>query len=148
MAEKKREEKTHSGNGKRKSRLSPRPTLESCSLFGRASLSFHASHSRVHTCTPRSILLSSGSTGIPPQLERAFIFPSRALRKRRGERERERSWPSLIEIMLIKSRRGGKKITRISSGSRSARESERDTRRFLTELALFAPSPRANFSFL
>lgn len=78
--------------------------LESCSLFDRASLSFHASHSRVHTCTPRSILLSSGSTGIPPQLERAFI----SLARRKRERERERSWPGLIEIMLIKSRRGEK----------------------------------------
>lgn len=103
----KREKKIHSGNGKRKSRLSEAHEARDTSspvLCSTVPASPSTPHSRVHTCTPRSILLSSGSTGIPPQLERAFI----SLARRKRERERERSWPGLIEIMLIKSRRGEK----------------------------------------
>lgn len=62
-----------------------------------------------HACTrtPRSILLSSGSTGIPRARE-LLSFPL-ARREGKGEKERDRSWPGLIETANNRGWEGKKK---------------------------------------
>ena len=138
----------HSGNGKRKSRLSleahARDTSESCSLFDRASLSFHASHSRACTRTPLDPFFSHPVRPAFLGLESFYLSHSR------GEKGTEtvRSWPTLIETANNRGWKGrerererNEKITRIRTGSRSAHESERDTRRFSNRARAF----RGNF---